>query len=431
MDVFTRNIGEIFDHRYKIIRTIGVGGMALVYEAIDLATGKHVAIKMLKDSISDNPQALRRFINESKAVAMLNHPNIVRIMDVSVKTEHKFIVMEYIEGITLREYMNRKGALSWREALAFITQILLALDHAHMKGVIHRDIKPQNIMVMDGGVVKVADFGIAKIPDAETVTMIDHAVGTIYYISPEQAKGKKIDSRSDLYSLGIMFYEMVTGKLPFLAENSYGIMLGHISDPPQPPRELCPKLPLGVEQIILMAIEKLPENRYQSASQMIRHLYRIQSDPTTIFQPHRPMKRSPTGDIAIGRTGEEGDKYADEKASTEMPVGPVRKAPQIPARPYGMQDPRRAAPQKANAPEKQAPVRRNRVPEYVPFSVVVVICVAFLILAIAGFLLLFAMLSDASLAEMPQMLMSAIRDAELSELSPRLWKTISDMELLS
>ncbi len=221
MDVFKKNIGEVFDGRYKINRTIGVGGMAIVYEATDLMTNKRVALKMLKDSISDNTQALRRFINESKAVAMLNHPNIVKILDVSVKTDHKFIVMEYISGITLREYMNRKGALDWREATEFISQILLALDHAHMKGVIHRDIKPQNIMVMESGVIKVADFGIAKIPNAETVTMVDHAIGTIYYISPEQAKGKKIDERSDIYSLGVMFYEMVTGRLPFLAENSY------------------------------------------------------------------------------------------------------------------------------------------------------------------------------------------------------------------
>ena len=189
MDVFKKNIGEVFDGRYKINRTIGVGGMAIVYEATDLMTNKRVALKMLKDSISDNTQALRRFINESKAVAMLNHPNIVKILDVSVKTDHKFIVMEYISGITLREYMNRKGALDWREATEFISQILLALDHAHMKGVIHRDIKPQNIMVMEGGIIKVADFGIAKIPNAETVTMVDHAIGTIYYISPEQAKG--------------------------------------------------------------------------------------------------------------------------------------------------------------------------------------------------------------------------------------------------
>ncbi len=405
MDVFKKNIGEVFDGRYKINRTIGVGGMAIVYEATDLATNRHVAIKMLKDSISDNPQALRRFINESKAVAMLNHPNIVKILDVSVKTEHKFIVMDYINGITLREYMNRKGALNWREALAFITQILLALDHAHMKGVIHRDIKPQNIMVMEGGVIEVADFGIAKIPDAETVTMIDHAVGTIYYISPEQAKGKKIDARSDLYSLGVMFYEMVTGKLPFMAENSYAIMHKHINDAPAAPTSLVNNLPLGIEQIILMAMEKSPENRYQSASQMIRHIYRIQRDPTTIFQSQRPAPRTPTSEVAISRTTEDPDKYADERTPSSAPVSsaprqPVRERPAVPHR----------------TPPKQPPKRRKgRAPEYVPFSVVIVICVAFLALAIIGFVLLFQMLYEPRISEAPQTLLQNSK-----EILPRL-----------
>ncbi len=380
MDVFKKNIGEVFDGRYKINRTIGIGGMALVYEATDLATNKRVAIKMLKDSISDNPQALKRFINESKAVAMLNHPNIVKIVDISVKTEHKFIVMEYINGITLREYMDCKGALGWREATEFISQILLALDHAHMKGVIHRDIKPQNIMVMEGGVIKVTDFGIAKIPNAETVTMADHAVGTIYYISPEQARGKKIDERSDLYSLGVMFYEMVTGKLPFLAENSYGIMLKHISDDPTPPRKLQPALPLGIEQIILGAMEKDVDNRYQSASQMLRHIYRIKKDPTTIFQKQTPAPRTPTADVAIRRTtvhpGESQELSAVRAAAQQTPPPTKKPTP-------------RSAP--ASAP------RRKK--DGVPFSVVVIICIVFLLLAALGFCLLIGMLYQNKLAE--------------------------------
>ena len=380
MDVFKKNIGEVFDGRYKINRTIGVGGMAIVYEATDLMTNKRVALKMLKDSISDNAQALRRFINESKAVAMLNHPNIVKILDVSVKTEHKFIVMEYIRGITLREYMNRKGMLDWREATEFISQILLALDHAHMKGVIHRDIKPQNIMVMEGGIIKVTDFGIAKIPNAETVTMIDHAIGTIYYISPEQAKGKKIDERSDLYSLGVMFYEMVTGKLPFLAENSYGIMLKHISDTPVPPKKLNPKIPLGLEQIILCAMEKDVVNRYQSASQMIRHIYRIKKDPTTIFQKQTPAPRTPTAEVAIQRT-------------TVLPDEPTTKqrkktADQTTRTIYG----------------NPHPMRKKRSPEYVPFSVVIVICIAFLVLAVIGFVILFNALANSKVSQMEEVL---------------------------
>ena len=404
MDVFKKNIGEVFDGRYKINRTIGVGGMAIVYEATDLMTNKRVALKMLKDSISDNAQALRRFINESKAVAMLNHPNIVKILDVSVKTDHKFIVMEHINGITLREYMNRKGVLDWREAAAFISQILLALDHAHLKGVIHRDIKPQNIMVMEGGVIKVADFGIAKIPNAETVTMVDHAVGTIYYISPEQAKGKKIDERSDIYSLGVMFYEMVTGQLPFLAENSYGIMMKHISETPTAPTKLNAKLPLGVEQIILCAMEKDVVNRYQSASQMLRHIYRIQRDPTTIFQRQRPAPRTPTAEVAIKRT----TVFPEEQ---EADARPRRSAQNAAGRPQTTLSPNNRG-QSSSAPQRRenTPSQRNgnrmpprrRTPEYVPFSVVVVICVAFLLLAIIGFAILFSTLYHANVAEAPQ-----------------------------
>ncbi|MBQ8419946.1 MAG: serine/threonine protein kinase [Clostridia bacterium] len=415
MDVFKKNIGEVFDGRYRINRTIGVGGMAIVYEATDLVTNRRVALKMLKDSISDNPQALRRFINESKAVAMLNHPNIVKILDVSVKPDHKFIVMEYINGITLRDYMNKKQILNWREALAFITQILLALDHAHMKSVVHRDIKPQNIMVMEGGVIKVADFGIAKIPDAETVTMIDHAVGTIYYISPEQAKGKKIDSRSDLYSLGVMFYEMVTGKLPFLAENSYGIMHKHINDAPIPPTKLNPRLPLGVEQIILTAMEKAPENRYQSAPQMIRHIYRIQSDPTTIFPAQKPM-RTPTSEVAIKKTTKGPSPYGETQTGTK--ISDETKRPHTEPTKGGHTTPTDLKPK----PKPPAKRRKRRTPEYVPFSVVVVICVAFLLLAIVGFILLFHMLYQGKMAEAPFLLQNT-KEVLQGGFSTSMWKT--------
>ncbi len=398
MDVFKKHIGEVFDGRYKICRTIGVGGMALVYEARDLLTGQRVAVKMLKDSISDNPQALRRFVNESKAVAMLNHPNIVKILDLSVKTEHKFIVMEYIKGITLREYMTSKGKLTWRESAAFIAQILLALDHAHMKGVVHRDIKPQNIMVMEGGVIKVTDFGIAKIPDAETVTMVDHAVGTIYYISPEQARGKKIDSRSDIYSLGVMFYEMVTGRLPFLAENSYGIMHKQIHDAPQKPTKWTPELPLGVEQIILTAMEKAPQNRYQSASQMLRHVYRIQRNPTIIFQKQTPVPRTPTAEVAINRTTKDSNDRYESKNSTPrrpqtQPTQPQRTAPpRNPAArpPYSQQQQQPIRPQPKPTtkptPAKKTPLRKKEF--VVTFPVVVVFCIAFLALAVIGFMVL-------------------------------------------
>ena len=382
---YNKHLDEIFDEKYRIIDVIGYGGMAVVYKAIDLATGKHVALKMLKESISDNTQALRRFINESKAVAMMNHQNIVKILDVSVKTKYKFIVMEFIQGITLRDYMNKKNKLSWQTAAAFIAQILQALDHAHQKGVIHRDIKPQNIMVMEGGLIKVADFGIAKIPDAETVTRVDHAVGTIYYISPEQALGsKKIDARSDLYSLGVMFYEMVTGELPFMAENSYSIMHKHIYDAPEKPTVHTPQLPHGIEQIILFAMEKEANNRYQSAAQMYRHILRVQQDPTAILTP---PARTPTSELAIKRT-----TRATEKDETEE-----KNKNHIHNKDNGHSSPTYTE-YKHSSKEKN-PSKKTGVPESVPFSVVIVICVAFLLLAAIGLFVIFEFLYQAKITQ--------------------------------
>lgn len=400
MDVFKKHIDEVFDGRYKIKREIGTGGMAIVYEAIDLKTGQSVALKMLKESISDNTQALRRFINESKAVAMMDHANIVKILDVSVKTEHKFIVMEYIKGITLRDYMNKKGKLNWQEASAFITQILQALDHAHMRGVIHRDIKPQNIMIMEGGFIKVADFGIAKIPNAETVTMVDHAVGTIYYISPEQARGKKIDTRSDLYSLGVMFYEMLTGYLPFMAESSYEIMNKHINTSPKPPTQYLPQLPLGIEQIILCSMEKDPTRRYQTASQMLRHIYRVQQNPATVFQKQTPS-RAVTSDVTVNANG---DKPENTGKADSVPQSPKRAAHSITGnakRIHSSESRTQKAPLRSTQEsESHKPHtntnhkhKKHEQSESVPFSAVILICLIFCILAVIGFFLLFTLLS--------------------------------------
>ena len=400
MDVFKKHIDEVFDGRYKIKREIGTGGMAIVYEATDLRTGQSVALKMLKESISDNTQALRRFINESKAVAMMDHANIVKILDVSVKTEHKFIVMEYIKGITLRDYMNKKGKLSWQEASAFITQILQALDHAHMRGVIHRDIKPQNIMIMEGGFIKVADFGIAKIPNAETVTMVDHAVGTIYYISPEQARGKKIDTRSDLYSLGVMFYEMLTGHLPFMAESSYEIMNKHINTSPKPPTQYLPQLPLGIEQIILCAMEKDPTRRYQSASQMLRHIYRVQQNPATVFQKQTPS-RTTTADVAIKLTSEKSENTEKSDTANQNRKSAHNKKQKHSPTPQ-VKSPMRST-QSSEINKVQSHTvnkhKKHEQSENVPFFAVILICLVFCILAIVGFLLLFNLLYKGKAAE--------------------------------
>ena len=286
MEGYERYVGQVFDNRYRIMKTIGVGGMAVVFQAYDLAEKRTVAVKMLREDIASDEAQVRRFVNESKAVAMLSHPNVVRIFNISVRSNIKFIVMEYIEGITLKDYMTRKGVLSFGEIISYTEQILHALEHAHSKGVVHRDIKPQNIMLLKNGVIKVMDFGIAKLPNAETLTLTDKAIGTVFYISPEQAEGKIIDRRSDLYSLGVMIYEMSCGKLPFYDESPITVALKQINDEPIPPRSINPSIPRGLEQITLSAMEKDPEMRFQSATQMLRQIARLKADPAIVFRPN-------------------------------------------------------------------------------------------------------------------------------------------------
>ena len=290
MEGYDRYVGQVFDNRYRILKTIGVGGMAVVFEAYDLLQKTTVAVKMLKDESARDAQQVRRFLNESKAVAMLSHPNIVKIYNISVKGDIKFIVMEYIEGITLKDYMTKRGVLSLGEIISYSEQILHALEHAHSKGIVHRDIKPQNIMLLKNGVIKVTDFGIAKLPNAETLTLTDKAIGTVFYISPEQAEGKDIDQRSDLYSLGVMMYEMSCGRLPFYDESPISVALMQIKNDPVPPRTVNPSIPRGLEQITLSAMEKEPELRFQSASQMLRQLARLKADPNIVFRPSQKVE---------------------------------------------------------------------------------------------------------------------------------------------
>ena len=296
MDIYEKYVGQVFDGRYRINKVIGIGGMAVVFEAQDLLMRRNVAVKMLKDEINNDTQSVKRFINESKAVAMLSHPNIVNIYDVSVKENLKYIVMELVEGVTLKKYIQKKGVLSLAEIISITEQILLALDHAHQKGIVHRDIKPQNIMMLKNGAIKVADFGIAKLPNAETLTMTDKAIGTVFYISPEQASGKPIDRRSDIYALGVTMYEMATGKLPFTADSPVTVAIMQVKNRPRPPRELNSSIPLGLEQIILGAMEKSADNRFQSAAQMLRHLAQIKSNPRTVFK----MPKTDTSSDASG-----------------------------------------------------------------------------------------------------------------------------------
>ncbi|MEE1357999.1 MAG: PASTA domain-containing protein [Clostridia bacterium] len=288
METYNKYIGKVFDNRYRIEKIIGLGGMAVVFKATDLSYGRSVAVKMLREDMAKDPTNVIRFENESKAVVLLEHENIVKIYDVSVSGTLKYFVMEYLEGITLKEYMKKRGGrLEVSEVVSCAEQILRALEHAHSKGIIHRDIKPQNIMLMPNGQIKVTDFGIAKLPSAETVTMEDKAIGTVYYISPEQASGKKVDSRTDIYSLGALLYEMATGVLPYDGDNSVSIALMHIKEDPVLPRQLDKRIPEGLEQLIVKAMKRTPAERFQTASEMLSCVMRLKKNPGTSLRLKR------------------------------------------------------------------------------------------------------------------------------------------------
>ena len=290
-EMFERYVGMVFDNRYRIERVVGIGGMAIVFKATDLLMRRIVAVKILKDEISSDTESVKRFANESRTIAMLSHQNIVNVYDCSVRDNVKYIVMEYVEGITLKNYMQHREVLNLREIISYTTQILRALDHAHKKGIVHRDIKPQNIMLLKNGIIKVMDFGIAKRPNAETVTMTDKAIGTVYYISPEQVTGGDIDARSDLYALGVMMYEMATGRLPFTAETPVSVALMQMNDTPPQPKEINPHIPTGLDQIITKAMEKDPAARYQSAEEMLGCLLKLRENPKIIFRESKPAKQ--------------------------------------------------------------------------------------------------------------------------------------------
>ena len=271
-------IGKMLDNRYEILERIGTGGMAVVYKAKCHRLNRLVAIKILKADLAQDADFRRRFNAESQAVAQLSHPNIVSVYDVSRGGDTEYIVMELIDGITLKQYMEKRGQLNWRESLHFITQIMRGLSHAHSRGIVHRDIKPQNIMVLRDGSVKVADFGIACLENASQ-TLTQEALGSVHYISPEQARGDRTDARSDIYSAGVVLYEMLAGRLPFEGDSAVSVAIQHLSSIPLAPREINPDIPEQLELICMKAMSPDLERRYPSADAMIADLEAFRKNP--------------------------------------------------------------------------------------------------------------------------------------------------------
>ena len=280
-------IGRLLDNRYEILEVLGVGGMAIVYKARCHRLNRLVAIKILKDEYSQDEEFCRRFHAEGEAVAMLGHPNIVSVYDVSNTGAADYIVMELIDGICLKQYMEKKGVLNWKETLHFAIQICKALEHAHSRGLVHRDIKPHNIMVLKNGSIKVTDFGIARVM-SKSNTLTKEALGSVHYISPEQAKGGRVDDRSDLYSLGTVMYEMITGRPPYDGESPVAVAIQHINGGARMPSTLNPNIPGGLEQIIMKAMAHEPADRYASATAMLYDMDEFRKLPSMLFDYNLP-----------------------------------------------------------------------------------------------------------------------------------------------
>ena len=306
-------LGKRLDGRYELQEVIGIGGMATVYKAIDITENHEVAVKVLKDEYAQNEEFVRRFINEARAISVLSHKNIVKVYDASVSQTVKYMVMEYIEGITLKEYISRQGCLRWKDAVFFAVQILRALQHAHDKGIVHRDIKPQNIMLLSDGTAKVTDFGIARFSRSTKQTMTEKAIGSVHYISPEQARGEPTDEKADIYSVGVIMYEMLTGKLPFEAENAVSVAVMQLQSEPKRPTAINPEIPLGAEQITLHAMKKDILGRYQSAAEMLHDLEEFRRDPEMTFDFVCFVDDSPT-------------RFVDTDAGTTVIQKPKKKS---------------------------------------------------------------------------------------------------------
>jgi len=335
-----RYLGQLLDNRYEILEVIGTGGMSVVFKALCHRLNRYVAVKIMRDDVAVDPEAHRRFQNESQAVAMLSHPNIVSVYDVSHSPEIDYIVMELIDGITLKQYLAKKGALSWKEAPYFAAQITRALVHAHSKGIIHRDIKPHNIMLCMDGSVKVADFGIARLADGQA-TLTQEALGSVHYISPEQAKGESVDARTDIYSVGVVLYEMLTGRLPFDGDSPVAVAIQHISAFPTMPRELRPDIPPALEAITMKAMNPNLNERYQSAQELLDDLEAFRKNPEMSLPAQETPAELPPEEAVAEQPGEEIDSQAlesredEEQYAVRRNVRPISRSGELSREDYG------------------------------------------------------------------------------------------------
>ncbi len=372
-------IGRLLDNRYEILEVLGTGGMAVVYKARCHRLNRLVAVKILKDEFSQDEDFRRRFHAESQSVAMLSHPNIVSVYDVSTSDDADYIVMELIDGITLKQYMEKKGVLNWKETLHFAIQIAKALDHAHSRGIIHRDIKPHNVMVLKNGSVKVTDFGIARVM-SKSNTLTKEALGSVHYISPEQAKGGRVDNRSDIYSLGIVMYEMMTGRPPYDGESPVAVAIQHINGKPQMPSTLNPNIPGGLEQIIIKSISQEPAKRYPTATAMLLDMDEFRKDPAILFDYNN-----------VSTDIDEAAKLTSErKPDAEIAPPPKTTAERVAAK-SGDAPVRRETPARKQPETKPARRRREEVVEDEErgnkvATIAVVLCSVVAIVAIAIFL---------------------------------------------
>ncbi|MDY3225814.1 MAG: Stk1 family PASTA domain-containing Ser/Thr kinase [Candidatus Faecousia sp.] len=377
-------IGRLLDGRYEILEVIGTGGMAVVYKARCHRLNRLVAIKILKDEFARDEEFRRRFRAEGEAVAMLSHPNIVQVYDVSTSDSANFIVMELIDGISLKEYMEKKGILNWKETLHFSMQIAKGLEHAHSRGIIHRDIKPHNIMVLKNGSVKVMDFGIARVMNKSN-TLTKEALGSVHYISPEQAKGGHTDNRSDLYSLGVVMYEMMAGRPPYDGESAVSVAIQHINGGAPRPSVYNPNIPTGLEQIIMKAMALEVRDRYVSATEMLQDMEEFRKNPAIVFDYHTLLddatRTIPTAGIPLTTAEKKVQAKTGERPASMPQQPPARHAGNVSAH-VSTRDGELRTQKRRKQETKKKDTQRSRVA-----TTAVVICSAVTVFAMILFLI--------------------------------------------